>query len=62
MDIVRDADRKFHVRRCPLKGCGRKYKKFAGAGLGACDDCLNRLADEFWTVYDKYHGTGKGAK
>jgi hypothetical protein len=53
MKIERDADRKFTIRRCPLPGCGKKYKAYHGAALGACDDCLNRLCDEFWTAWDK---------
>jgi hypothetical protein len=52
---VKEADKKFRWQVCPLDGCGKRYKQFAGAPLGACDECLGRLCDEFWMVYNRNH-------
>jgi hypothetical protein len=41
------------TKRCP---CGRKYQAVASAPLGACDECLGRLADKFWALYDRQYG------
>jgi protein-arginine kinase activator protein McsA len=60
MQIVPDAEKRYRWNRCPL--CGKRYKQYAGAPLGACDECLGELCDAFWAIYNRNHPPKDGRK